>query len=263
LRKTLRRHGGSEEYWRDRWNSIPADTGELNFDNYPGKFAQQAISSRETRILEAGCGAGRIFIHYHNLGYDIVGIDYIELAIDKIRSRLPKARVFKASITNLQFSDESFDVVLAFGLYHSLESGIDDALVETARVLSEGGLLVASMRLDNIQNLLTDNIEEKRQSNAATLNFHKWNYTPAEFERVLNLAGFEVMDVHYVENMPFLYKYRFFRAKSHKTFDEQRSRAKGYHLSPIGQMLQTLAMKLFPQQFANIMVAFASKKNKN
>ena len=122
MRKTLRRHNGSEQYWRDRWDSIPIDTGELNFQNYPGKFAKLAINSKEDRVLEAGCGAGRVFIHYHKLGYNVVGIDYIESAIDKIRGGFPKARVFQADITNLQFSDESFDVVLAFGLYHSLES---------------------------------------------------------------------------------------------------------------------------------------------
>ena len=38
--------------------------------------------------------------------------------------------------------------------------------------------------------------------------------------------------------MPFLYKFRIFRAKEHKDFNENRGRKEGYKFSKLGQMIQ-------------------------
>jgi len=59
--------------------------------------------------------------------------------------------------------------------------------------------------------------------------------------------------------MPILYKFRLFRASSHKRFDENKARAEGYRLSFIGEFLQNSLMRFFPDQFCNIYVLIAHK----
>ena len=59
--------------------------------------------------------------------------------------------------------------------------------------------------------------------------------------------------------MPFLYKFKFFRYKTHKIFNESIARNEGYRLSFFGDILQFIIMKLFPNQFCNVFVVIAKK----
>jgi SAM-dependent methyltransferase len=131
-----------KEYWATRWADIPADRPMDNPDVYPLKYAQMTVKDKVGRILEAGCGAGRILRYYHDRGYDIVGMDFIDVAIQKLKEIDPTLKVEVGDITNLAYTDESFDYVLAFGLYHNLEHGLDRSVAETFRILRGGGMFV-------------------------------------------------------------------------------------------------------------------------
>jgi len=86
------------------------------------------------------------------------------------------------------------------------------------------------------------------------------NLTKNEFSSLFNKNGFEIENIYPVENMPILYKFSFFRAQSHKEFNENIARSEGYRLSRFGQKLQNMLMKYFPNQFCNIYVLIAHKK---
>lgn len=60
---------------------------------------------KEGRIIEAGCGAGRILRYYHDRGYNIIGMDFIDVAIDKLKGIDPTLQV--EDITNLRHADET------------------------------------------------------------------------------------------------------------------------------------------------------------
>jgi ubiquinone/menaquinone biosynthesis C-methylase UbiE len=265
LRITYRNHN-VKDYWTSRWDDIPADQPMENSQIYPLKYAEQTIKDREGGILEAGCGAGRILRYYHNQEVDIVGIDFIEIAIEKLKQIDSTLKVEAGDITNLRFGDKSFKYVLAFGLYHNLEHGLEQAIKETYRVLENSGSVCASFRADNIQTKLTDWLTERRTSRSSAAGresekqaFHKMNLTRSEFKQAFESAGFNVDSIAPVENMPILYKFSFFRASNHKQFDENIARAEGYRLSWFGQQCQNFLMHFFPDQFCNIYVLIAHK----
>ena len=52
------------------------------------------ISKNDGRILEAGCGAGRILKYFHNKQFDIIGIDFIENAIEKLKKDNQDLKVY-------------------------------------------------------------------------------------------------------------------------------------------------------------------------
>jgi len=260
MRKTYRSRG-AKEYWTSRWEDIPVDAPMTNEHVYPLKYAIKTVKRPGGRILEAGCGAGRILRYFHALGYDIVGIDYISVVVDKLAKADPSLKVAVGDIADLQFSDGEFDDVLAFGLYHNIENDLDRAVSETFRVLKPGGAVCASFRADNVQTRLTDWLADRRRGgkDGAARIFHKLNLTRSEFEKLFARAGFRIEYVAPVENMPILYKFRFFRASAHKKFDENRARAEGYRLSWLGSLLQGVMMRWVPDQFCNIYVLIARK----
>lgn len=254
---------GVKEYWTARWEEIPADAPMENLNVYPLKYVQMTVKSKTGKILEAGCGAGRILRCYHDWGYDIIGIDFISVAISKLKEIDPAIQAEVGDITNLRFADQSFKYILAFGLYHNLEHGLDRAIQETHRVLEQNGSVCASFRADNIQTRLTDWLADRKAKSGGGSGkaraFHKMNLTRSEYEKLFTRAGFVMDFVGPVENMPILYKFAIFRSASHKQFDENKARAEGYRLSWFGQRLQNFLMRFFPDQFCNIYVLIASK----
>ena len=260
MRITYRNHS-VKEYWTSRWDDIPADGPMENIEVYPLKYAEQTVIDRKGKILEAGCGAGRILRYYHDLGMDIVGIDFISVAIEKLSETDPTLKVEVGDITDLRFENGTFNYVLAFGLYHNLERGLGKSIEETYRVLVHGGAVCASFRADNIQTRLTDWLSERRTKQSKDhKSFHKMNLTRTEFKQAFERVGFEVDSIVPVENMPLLYKFSFFRAPTHKIFNENLARTEGYRLSWLGQSLQAILMFSFPMQFCNIFVLKAHKK---
>lgn len=257
MRKTFRKHGGIRPYWEKRWTQIPADGGVLNLNKYPGKYAEAVMSRIDGEALEAGCGAGRVLLHYHRGGRRIIGMDFIETAIAKIKRLDAGVPVSVADIMKLPYRSGHFSAVLAFGLYHNLERDIEAALQETRRVLSKNGWLVASVRMDNIENRINDWMAARGTKPSERTDFHKSNFTEREFRAMLKAAGFSTERIEYVENMPILYKFAFFRHATHKVFDEHRARGEGYRLSDLGAFLQRLMISVSPGSFCNIMVATA------
>ena len=86
------------------------------------------------------------------------------------------------------------------------------------------------------------------------------NLKKNEFIKLFEKKGFKIQYVASVENMPILYKYKFFREIKHKIFNENISRSEGYKLSFIGTALQKLLMRFFPDHVCNIYVLIAKKQ---
>ena len=244
-------------YWNDRWQKIVPDSILSNEKKYPLKYSNLLIKSKG-KILEAGCGAGRVLRYYHKKGFDIYGIDFVESIILKLKSEDPTLKVSVQSIHNLDFGNEFFDYVLAFGLYHNFNQNLNKAIIETKRVLKKDGFICASFRSDNWQTRITDWLYLKKNPIRFS-KFHKLNLKKKEFINLFEKSGFEVMNVFSVENMPFLYKFRFFREKNQKKFNENQARRDGYQFSFFGKIIQYLLIKFFPDQFCNIYVLIAKK----
>lgn len=247
----------NKNYWTKRWTDIDADEPMKNEKKYPLKYSILTVKDKNKKILEAGCGAGRILRYYHNNGYKIIGIDFVKEAIEKLKKKDSSLDVRLGDITKLEFEDNYFNYILAFGLFHNLNEKLDIAMAETSRVLKKDGYICASFRADNIQNRISDYLKNKKAKN--NNEFHKLNLTKNEFANLFKKNKFTVENIYPVENMPFLYKFSFFRARSQKKFNETIARRDGYQFSLIGKIFQEFLIRFFPNQFCNIYVLIAKK----
>ncbi|MBV9451824.1 MAG: class I SAM-dependent methyltransferase [Streptosporangiaceae bacterium] len=98
--------------------------------------------ARPHRVLDAGCGVG----YWASLvaAPEVVGVDQSEAAVAAARARGLKA--FRATLDDLPFDDESFDLVMCnWVLYHLRD--LDRGLRELTRVLRPGGHFVGGYTL--------------------------------------------------------------------------------------------------------------------
>ncbi len=110
------------------------------FKDWPD-YEKQAIKFVKGRVLDVGCGAGRVLLYLQEKGLECVGIDVSPLAIKASRERGAKdARVI--SITRVGPPLGKFDSILMFGNNFSLLGGKKRAewVLEKYRRLANPGI---------------------------------------------------------------------------------------------------------------------------
>jgi SAM-dependent methyltransferase len=105
---------------------------------------REALSKR---VLELGCGAGRVTSYLIELGGEVVGADISPRMVQHCEVTMKRGRFMVADLKHLEtFASESRDaIVMASNLIDVLEDGERQrALVEMRRMLAPGGLLLMS-----------------------------------------------------------------------------------------------------------------------
>jgi ubiquinone/menaquinone biosynthesis C-methylase UbiE len=219
-------------------------------------------------ILEAGCGSGRVYFHYKKQGENIKAFDYSKVAVDNILKAVPDADVVHADITNMPYDDESFNVLLALGVFHGIEDmdTILKGLHECKRVLTGNGNLLFSVRLNSLENDIIDHrtktIYTQKYGPTAFDSFHKWQFDPDDVTAMCDKAGLKIEKMQYVRNVSFLFKWEFFKNKKYKSkvFNEYKARSTGFKLNVLGSIIDKLLHKFIPRHFSNTIVITATKK---
>ncbi|GAA2938613.1 class I SAM-dependent methyltransferase [Streptomyces enissocaesilis] len=148
----------------DRWAEL---TGGQAGEEYAQRFAQLAASGHDihgeaafcaallkpaARVLDAGCGTGRIAIRLAQLGHYCTGVDVDSSMLAVARRDAPAQEWLLGDLARLDTLglNQGFDLVLAAGnVIPLLAPGTESVVVrQLAAALRSGGLLVTGMGLD-------------------------------------------------------------------------------------------------------------------
>ncbi|MER5888762.1 class I SAM-dependent methyltransferase [Streptomyces sp. NPDC001941] len=149
-----------------RWQEL---TGGTSGDEYAARFEALARSGKDmhgeaafcaalvepgARVLDAGCGTGRVMLRLAELGYDCVGVDLDSSMLEVARERAPRLPWFQADLAAFDPAvlgvAADFDLVVAAGNVMPLVAPGTEAevLKRLTAALRPGGLLVAGFGLD-------------------------------------------------------------------------------------------------------------------
>lgn len=101
-----------------------------------------------SRVLDAGCGAGRMLPLLAGLGCQVVGMDLSQAMARRARQDHPTYPVQVAATSALPFHDASFDgVFLWYSTIHTSDDRLPDVFTEARRVLRDEGLLLVAFQV--------------------------------------------------------------------------------------------------------------------
>jgi SAM-dependent methyltransferase len=148
---------------RTRWSEVSGGPGaatayQQRFDDLAAKGMDihgeaafvASLLAPPARVLDAGCGTGRVAIQLTALGYHCVGVDADAAMIEVAEQRDPSTTWVRQDLSRLQLRSQAFELaVLAGNVIPLLAPGTLLAAVERlAAHLQPGGLLVAGFGLD-------------------------------------------------------------------------------------------------------------------
>jgi ubiquinone/menaquinone biosynthesis C-methylase UbiE len=106
-------------------------------------------NKRWERILDAGCGLGVCTVSLRDMGNKVVGVDISPeslQAAERLANRLGKEDIefLEANLMELPFEDESFDLILCWGVLMYVPSA-EKVFSELVRCLRKDGTLVVAV----------------------------------------------------------------------------------------------------------------------
>ncbi|TPG19899.1 class I SAM-dependent methyltransferase [Pedococcus bigeumensis] len=148
---------------RTRWSEVSGGPGaatayQQRFDDLAAKGMDihgeaafvASLLAPPARVLDAGCGTGRVATQLTALGYHCVGVDADAAMIEVAEQRDPATTWVRQDLSRLQLRSQAFELaVLAGNVIPLLAPGTLLAAVQRlAAHLQPGGLLVAGFGLD-------------------------------------------------------------------------------------------------------------------
>ncbi len=142
---------GEAEYVIERddglMEALSAEGYFLDYSRWP-EFERQAILEARGRVLDVGCGAGRVALWLQRRGLEVIAIDISPLAL-KVASLRGVKDCRLMDVRGLKFPAGHFDTVVMFGNNFGIVGDVQqtrDVLKELHRVTTEDGRIIAASR---------------------------------------------------------------------------------------------------------------------
>ena len=198
--------GGTPEFWESSWDGGSLEEALRFCEMDPLRAVFRRHLPEGGLVLEGGCGLGQYVVYYARLGYRMVGLDFTQRPLERLRQFDPGAFLCRGDVSRLPFQDETFDAYYSGGVVEHFEDGPELALAEARRVLKPSGVLIISVpsfngvrrlrHLFGFRGAPADRVVERPRADGTLPDqvFFQYVFGRTEFRRRLEASGFKVIE---------------------------------------------------------------------
>lgn len=132
---------------QEDYNTIAEEFDRTRDHLWGGMEAFADLVKAGDRVLDFGCGNGRLLGLFRGKGVDYTGVDQADVLVERATAKYHDARFLTVAGPKLPFPDASFDAVFAIAALHHIPSlAKREALLdEFLRILKPEGALVVTV----------------------------------------------------------------------------------------------------------------------
>ena len=134
---------------RDDYNKISTHFSSTRKYNWPE--VADAIEGlgikKDDKVLDLGCGNGRLFEALEKYDIDYYGLDISEELVKIAKKTYPKGNFIASDLLKTPYKDNEFDVIVSIATLHHIPSKKlrREALKEVYRITKQGGKILISI----------------------------------------------------------------------------------------------------------------------
>jgi len=165
------------------WWENPRDIRNVVFERLNEYVRQRMPPGSGRKALDIGSGHGRIVSYLLEKGYEVTAVEFNEEFVAELKNKFPNIQVISEDVSNIEVK-ERFNVITCIELVQNLDAA------ELSTLLS---------KLAGITSLLLVNMSNRNSLHSRWVELRGWtnsfvfNYTPREFEQILEESGFEIV----------------------------------------------------------------------
>lgn len=198
--------GNTPDFWEKNWEASSFERAVQFCVIDPLRPLFEKYSRPGALMLEGGCGMGNYVTYYASRGWRVIGLDFAQETLKKLRIRQPGLNLCGGDVSRLPFADETFDLYYSGGVVEHFEGGAEASLREARRVLKKDGILLISVPyhspLRQILFPLKRDIWRKVEKPEVDKNgdirqdkiFFQYAYRQKEFKKMLSESGLRVIE---------------------------------------------------------------------
>ncbi len=150
-----------KEIVKTGYNTIAADYLALRIQESEDVSLLHELIQRlpkGAKILDAGCGAGVPATRILSQFFDVTGVDFAEAQIQLARNLVPNAHFVCQDMTELHFTDSTFDAICSYYAIIHLPREEHTPLLHTFyRIVKPSGLVLLCMGADDVKEDIDEN----------------------------------------------------------------------------------------------------------